>query len=338
MSATPLPSEGQKLDLDSVVDLLRAAAETAGAGIELRAGGEVVPLACALACARCRLQTPAVHVRCGKEVRPGLEAGQSNVCIHGQGIKVAAGGWLVAIAPANRMARFTALVEGLTALGNRRRAAANAEGAVHSLVAAIEAKDPYTRGHCERIPIICEVLGEVLGLDQAMRADLHWAALLHDVGKIGSPDHILKKSGKLTPEEYRIMQHHPVRGDEMLEPLAWLSGARLGVRHHHEHFDGNGYPDRLKGEAIPLIARIVAVADAFDAMTSRRQYRDERGAERALDELKREAGAQFDPNVVEAFVKNFDRLHAALLAAPIPPEGLFASPDVAAAAEERRAA
>jgi len=326
------------IEPDPTLDLLRAAAETAGAGIDVRAGAAAVPLACAAACVRCRLQTPAIHVRCLKEVRPGLAAGQSTVCIHGQGVWVTSGGWLVAIAPANRMARFAALVEGLTALGNWRRAAANAEGTVHSLVAAIEAKDPYTRGHCERVPIVCDVLGEALGLDQAMRGDLHWAALLHDVGKIGSPDHILKKPGKLTPEEYRIMQHHPVRGDEMLEPLAWLAGARLGVRHHHEHFDGKGYPDRLKGEAIPLIARIVAVADAFDAMISRRQYRDERGAERALDELKREAGAQFDPDVVEAFVQNFDRLHAALLAAPIPPEGLFASPDVAEEEAERRAA
>jgi HD-GYP domain-containing protein (c-di-GMP phosphodiesterase class II) len=179
-------------------------------------------------------------------------------------------------------------------------------------------------------------LGAALDLEPAARTDLYWASLLHDVGKIGAPDHILKKPGKLTPEEYRVMQEHPVRGDELLAPLSWLGGARRGVRHHHERFDGSGYPDRLTGSAIPLVARIISVADTFDAVISRRSYRDARDAEPAMEVLREAAGTQLDPMVVAAFIERFAEIAAVLSASALPPEGLRSA--AAVDPSERRAA
>lgn len=328
VNSRPAAAEPQS---EPVLRVLQAAAECAGAGIDLRqSSGEVLSLASAPACNRCRRVTPAIYVRCTGEVRPGLGAGQSDLCVHGQVLRVVAGGRLLAVAPAHRAARFADFLEGVTELATGAEMSGALERTVRSLVAAIEVKDPYTRGHSERVQIACELVGGLLELNRETRTDLGWAALLHDVGKIGSPDHILKKPGKLTREEYQVMKQHPLDGEDLLGPLTWLEGARRGVRHHHERFDGEGYPDRLKGKAIPVIARVIAVADSFDAMTSRRQYRGETGAAQALEVLKREAGTQFDSEIVTAFCDNFDRIHSVLLTAATPAEGLFASPDVAA--------
>ena len=320
----------------AVLDLLRRAADCAGGGVEVReAGGLLVSLAIAPACERCRRLTPAFHVRCEAAVRPRLAPGEAHLCAHGQGIRVAADGQLLAVAPAGRVVRFAALLESLVAMagpappGGDPLAAAGLDATVKSLIAAVDAKDPYTRGHSERVHIAATLLGDAIGLDAGDRADLYWGSLLHDVGKIGAPDHILKKPGKLTAEEYRVMQENPVRGDEMLVPLAWLAGARRGVRHHHERFDGAGYPDGLAGESIPIIARLIAVADTFDAVTSRRAYRGERGAERARAVLEEAAGTQLDPAIVRLFVRCAGPIEAALLAASIPPEGLLAPPEAA---------
>jgi HD-GYP domain-containing protein (c-di-GMP phosphodiesterase class II) len=211
---------------------------------------------------------------------------------------------------------------------------------VRSLISAVDAKDAYTRGHSERVHLAACVLGAAMGLDVSSGSPLYWASLLHDVGKIGAPDHILKKPGKLTPDEYRIMQEHPHRGDEVLAPLTWLREARLGVRHHHERFDGTGYPDGIAGEAIPLIARIIAVADTFDAVVSRRSYRDARGSEHALQVLREAAGSQLDPAVVSAFLGCFPQVLATLATAAIPPAGLElpAAEDEGADPRRRRAA
>lgn len=329
----------------AVRDLLRRAADCARGGVDVReAGGAPVPLASAPACERCRRLTPAFHVRCQAVVRPRLGTGESHLCAHGQGIRAAAGGQLLAVAPAGRVARFAALLESLVEMAGPAHAAGEPVAApvldstVKSLIAAVDAKDPYTRGHSERVHIAATLLGDAVGLDPGARADLYWGSLLHDVGKIGAPDHILKKPGKLTAEEYRVMQEHPARGDEMLVPLAWLAGARRGVRHHHERVDGAGYPDGLAGESIPLIARLIAVADTFDAVTSRRAYRGERGLERALDVLEEAAGTQLDPALVRLFVRHAGRIEAALLAASIPPEGLLAPPEAAAGEALRPAA
>ncbi len=193
---------------------------------------------------------------------------------------------------------------------------------VRSLIGAIDAKDSYTRGHSERVHIGATILGDVLGVDPHTANALYWGSLLHDVGKIGSPDDVLKKPGKLTHAEYEIMKEHPARGDELLKPLEWLTEARQAVRHHHERIDGRGYPDGLAGDDIPFIARIVSVADTFDAVVSRRHYRDARDAERAIEVLREAAGTQLDARVVEAFEASFERIYAALGEAPVPAEGL----------------
>jgi HD-GYP domain-containing protein (c-di-GMP phosphodiesterase class II) len=134
------------------------------------------------------------------------------------------------------------------------------------------------------------------------------------------------------------MKEHPVRGDEMLAPLTWLAGARMGVRHHHERVDGTGYPDGLKGDAIPLIARIIALADTFDAVVSRRSYRNERDSKLALEVLKEAAGTQLDRRLVGVFDQHFAQILALLRSTAIPPEGLFALAEVPADASAREAA
>ncbi len=308
---------------------MRSAAECAGGGLELRpasALGGDQELATAPACERCRRTTPAFYLRCIAEVRPALGPGDAHLCAHGQGIRVTDDGGLLLVAPARRLRSFLTHIRSLLDLMPPVEAHPGAAellaGTVRSLISAVDAKDAYTRGHSERVHLIACVLGAAMGLDAGSGSPLYWASLLHDVGKIGAPDHILKKPGKLTPDEYRIMQEHPHRGDEVLAPLTWLGDARPGVRHHHERYDGTGYPDGLAGEAIPFIARIIAVADTFDAVVSRRSYRDARGSERALDVLREAAGSQHDPAVVAAFLGCFPSVLAALATASIPPEGL----------------
>jgi HD-GYP domain-containing protein (c-di-GMP phosphodiesterase class II) len=192
-----------------------------------------------------------------------------------------------------------------------------------SLVAAVDAKDNCTRGHSERVQIVSSLLGETLGVDEATANDLYWASLLHDVGKIGVPDGILTKSKPLTKDEFASMQEHPAIGARLLEPLDWLANARPGVLHHHERIDGGGYPDGLCGEEIPLVARIIAVADTFDAMISRRHYRLERSPATAMEELIEVAGKQLDLDVVVAFESSFERVCEALRGASHVAEGLL---------------
>jgi HD-GYP domain-containing protein (c-di-GMP phosphodiesterase class II) len=326
-----VPARSPSPTADPVDDLLRSAAECASAGLLRRvAHAASLHIATAPACVRCRGETPAVHVRCHSEVQPQLARGDSHLCPNGQALRVVAGGRFLAIVPARRVASFHALVErtiALAASGDGFEAVTEdssgiLDATVRSLIAAVDAKDPYTRGHSERVHTAAILVGNELGLDAMTRRDLYWASLLHDIGKIGAPDHILKKPGKLTAEEYRVMMEHPARGDEVLAPIRWLAGARRGVRWHHERFDGTGYPDGLAGEQIPMIARIIAVADTFDAVTSRRAYRGERGIEAALAVLAEAAGTQLDPAVVTIFARHADSIQTALLAASVPPDGL----------------
>lgn len=173
-------------------------------------------------------------------------------------------------------------------------------GVIRSLTSAIDAKDPYTSGHSERVARIAVRLAEELGLSANERGDLYLMGLLHDVGKIGINDSLLKKTTPLTPEEYREIQSHVNIGVHILEDLKKLHHLLPGVAHHHENYDGTGYPDGLKGEEIPLSARILAVADGFDAMSSTRPYR-RRMTPLAIDQiLKKGAGTQWDRQVVEA--------------------------------------
>ncbi len=170
-----------------------------------------------------------------------------------------------------------------------------------SLTMALEAKDPYTEGHSVRVAAYSEAIGKQLGLPPAMLDLIHRTCLVHDIGKIAVDETILAKRDPLDSREREKMDMHPQIGESILRPIAMLHPLLPGVRSHHERFDGTGYPDRLKGDAIPIEARIMAVADAFDAMTSNRPYRHALPEEDALAELRRNAGTHFDPRVVAAF-------------------------------------
>ena len=173
-------------------------------------------------------------------------------------------------------------------------------GVIRALTAAIDAKDPYTSGHSERVARIAVRLATELGMSANQRGDLYLMGLMHDVGKIGVDDAVLKKTGPLTPEEYRQIQAHVEIGVHILNDLKKLNHLLPGVRHHHESFDGSGYPSGLAGEAIPIEARILAVADSFDAMSSTRPYRRRMTPLQIDDVLRNGAGVQWDANVVDA--------------------------------------
>jgi len=176
-------------------------------------------------------------------------------------------------------------------------------GTLQALARAIDAKSPWTAGHSGRVTELALKIGRVLGLSQKELDTLHRGGLLHDIGKIGTPPAILDKPGKLTEEENRIMREHPRLGARILEPIPAYADVIPIVLHHHEWFDGTGYPDGLAGEAISLRARIFAVADVFDALRSDRPYRAGFEQEHVIAIITQGAGRQFDPRVVEAFLK-----------------------------------
>ena len=172
---------------------------------------------------------------------------------------------------------------------------------VKSLVYAIEAKDDYTRGHSERVCRYSLLMADQMGFSEERKKILQWASILHDSGKIGIPESILNKPWRLEDEEYRIVKNHPQKGHTILEPLEQLASSLPGMLHHHERYDGKGYPGGLKGKEIPLEARIIAVADTFDAITSNRAYRPGKSPTEALEEMERVAGSQLDPELVQVF-------------------------------------
>ena len=174
---------------------------------------------------------------------------------------------------------------------------------VRSLVAAIDAKDEYTRGHSERVFHLSRALGRRLGISAEDEQTLSWAALLHDIGKIALQGAVLTKPGRLSAEEFALVRGHPERGCRVLDPIPQLRAVLPGIRHHHERLDGRGYPDGLRGEEIPFIARIIAVADAYDAITSTRSYHEARSQEEAIARISADAGTQFDPQVVGALLE-----------------------------------
>jgi putative nucleotidyltransferase with HDIG domain len=174
---------------------------------------------------------------------------------------------------------------------------------VRSLVRAVEARDPYTKHHSENVTQYAVAIAQTLGLGEEATAPIRRAAMIHDVGKIGVPDAILCKRGPLPLDERRVMEQHVIVGVCILEQLRFLDREVPMVRHHHERWAGQGYPDGIAGQGIPLGARILAVADAFDAITSDRPYRQARPVAEALKILQEEAGRQFDPGVVEALVQ-----------------------------------
>ena len=173
---------------------------------------------------------------------------------------------------------------------------------IRSLAQALEARDSYTQGHSERVTRYALLVAEQMDLSEHQRKVLHYAGMLHDIGKIGISDSILHKRVQLSDDEWETIRSHPLFGDTILGPIKFLSDAQQIVLHHHERYDGSGYPGRLRGDEIPLEARIIAVADAFDAMTSDRPYRVAMERDKAIAEISRASGQQFDPRVVEAFL------------------------------------
>lgn len=174
---------------------------------------------------------------------------------------------------------------------------------VQTLRYTVEAKDSYTRGHSDRVSEYSVLIGEKLGLSAEQIKTLRIGGLFHDIGKIGIPDSILLKPAKLTDEEYSQIKNHPSIGAHILGSAAIFQDIIPIVKHHHERYDGNGYPSKLKGEEIPYLARIAAVADTFDAMTSRRSYRGPIDVEHVKEEIKRCEGTQFDPQIAEVFLE-----------------------------------
>ncbi|MBA1333997.1 MAG: hypothetical protein HPY66_1481 [Firmicutes bacterium] len=178
---------------------------------------------------------------------------------------------------------------------------------VEALSRALEAKDPVTSGHAERVGEYAVAIAEELKLSESRIDKIRYAALLHDIGKIGIADGVLNKEGMLSTEEFAQIREHPVIGSEILKDIDFLREASKIIRHHHERYDGRGYPDGLKGDEVPIEAYILAVADAFDAMTNDRPYRKALPVDKARSIIAEEAGRQFHPKVADALIKTLDK-------------------------------
>jgi len=180
------------------------------------------------------------------------------------------------------------------------------ERVMQSLMQALKERDPYTYGHCRRVARNARLLAQAAGLNEYEQKVVEYSSVFHDLGKIAIPDSVLLKPGRLSPEEQAIIRVHPVKSAEILQPLSSVPFFRAllpGVLHHHERLDGRGYPDRIEGDAIPLSARIILIADTYDAMTSTRPYRKGLPDEVAYKELEQFSGRQFDEQLVKVFVK-----------------------------------
>ena len=181
------------------------------------------------------------------------------------------------------------------------------EATVGALCQAVETKDFYTRGHSDRVSRGSVMIAREIGMRGDRVEAIGYAGMLHDVGKLGVPTKVLQKTGKLTEEEYAAIQLHPMRGLDIVREIGFLDEALAGIMHHHERIDGRGYPMGLVGDEIPEFARVLAVADAFDSMTSTRSYRGARPVDQAIEELRKWSGTQFDPAFVDAFVAALKR-------------------------------
>jgi len=208
-------------------------------------------------------------------------------------------------------ARDRKLLEGLSAMGAsalmncRLHAAVNRQmiSAIQALASAVDAKDAYTHDHSARVSQLCVATAQELGIeDTKTRREVELAGLLHDIGKIGIPDAILSKPDKLTGEEFELIKNHVKTGASIVGKVKGLDNVAKAILHHHERYDGLGYPSGLAGDAIPMASKLIAVSDTFDSLTSDRPYRKSLGTQRALSELNRNSGSQFDPAIVDAFV------------------------------------
>jgi len=221
------------------------------------------------------------------------------------------GAFSTALEPVAALVRSVAAVTAL-ALANLERLRANAaleaeqramfDGTMHALIATIDAKDPYTRGHSARVADFAHLLATHAGLDAAEADQARLCGLVHDIGKIGVSEDVLRKPGKLTDEEFQQIAAHPVIGHDILRGIPRMSDVLSGVLHHHERFAGGGYPHGISGEKIPLLGRLISIADALDAMTTSRTYRGARPMATALEEITRCAGTHFDPELAKVIV------------------------------------
>jgi HD-GYP domain-containing protein (c-di-GMP phosphodiesterase class II) len=180
---------------------------------------------------------------------------------------------------------------------------------IETFTGFIDAKDPYTNGHSNRVAQYTRLIAEEMGYEGEELNRIYYVALLHDCGKIGVPDNILGKPGRLTADEFEIIKSHTTRGDEILSRFKSLPNVTEGARYHHERYDGKGYPEGKKGEEIPLIARMICVADSFDAMNSNRVYRKKLTREDIIEEIEKNKGTQFDPEIADILlnlIKNGD--------------------------------
>lgn len=198
------------------------------------------------------------------------------------------------------------LIEINNRLKDSLQALDESQNVIFTLASALESKDTYTRGHSERVANYALQISQTLGLSVREQQTVWQAAQLHDIGKIGIPDAILNKPGILNKEEKEIMRTHPEIGGNICSTLSFARDFLPLIRHHHEHFDGTGYPDGLKGEEIPFLARIITIADAVDAITSQRSYRPGRTIDYALEELAKGKGSQFDPMIAQVFIDSFN--------------------------------
>lgn len=202
-----------------------------------------------------------------------------------------------------RKSTLRGVLEGLLLRDSIEQVEREYTDAIIALVAAVEARDPYTHGHSANVAKISEQIGRRLGLRGEALEMLHLSALLHDIGKLGIPDQILLKPGTLTDEEFDIIKEHPLRGVDIASKIGSLRDCVPGIRSHHERLDGSGYPDGLIGDDVPLFARIIAVADCFDAMTSERPYRGPLSVAEVLQTIRSESGSKLDPHAVEALME-----------------------------------
>lgn len=201
------------------------------------------------------------------------------------------------------------------------------EATLATLCQAVETKDYYTRGHCMRVAEGSAMIAAELGMSAERVQKIRYAGMLHDIGKLGVPTKVIQKTGKLTDDEYAAIKLHPTRGYEIVREIRFLDEALAGIRHHHERLDGRGYPMGLVGMEIPESARIISVADVFDCLTSTRSYRKAWSVEEAITELRRCAGTQFDPRMVEALVRAVSREGWQTPDIAEPPGGCYGSPE-----------
>ncbi len=174
---------------------------------------------------------------------------------------------------------------------------------IETFTGFIDAKDPYTNGHSKRVAVYTRCIADEMGYAGEELDRIYYIALLHDCGKIGVPDSILTKPGRLTDEEFEVIKSHTVRGGEILSHFRSLENAGEGALYHHERYDGKGYPEGRAGEDIPLIARMICVADSFDAMNTNRVYRNKLSKERIIEEIETNKGRQFDPQIADVFLR-----------------------------------